>query len=496
VRLQTDLVRVLTDRGPVAGVQDRDAVRFRGIPYAAAPFGVNRFRPPQPVSAWDGVRDASEFGVGAPQAGFPGDPFNGYYNPSVQGEDCLNLDVWTPDPGTSGLPVMVWIHGGGFITGTGSAPAHDGYTFARDGIVHVGINYRLGIDGFTYFGEGSENRGLLDMIAALDWVQRNITNFGGNPDNVTIYGQSAGAIAVFDLLVMPCARGLFARGIAMSGAPAVGTDIEGALRVTDRLAARFGVLPTLEAFAQVSLGRTIDETLPMEFEFLDWNTWGADSFLVTPYRGVWGTEAMRQSPMQAAGEAKVPLMAGTLRNEATGFLTGLGMLESMTAETAAQMMDLMGADERIQRCYRDGPRGLSTPIQLAEAVWTDFAFRMPTLDLVDRWTQPTHVYEFTWESPFFPPKLGSNHALEGPFMRDDLAAMYAIGPAGQALLGPDAPQTLADDLHRAFVRYATDGEPGWSAYDEVSRSTMVFDTNSAVQNDPAAMERRAWKESK
>ena len=134
--------------------------------------------------------------MGVPQARFPGDPFDAYFNPLRQGVDCLTLDVWTPDVTTSGLPVMVWIHGGGFMTGTGSAPAHDGYTFAREGIVHVGINYRLGIDGFTHFADGTDNLGLRDQVAALEWVQRNIAAFGGDPSHVTVFGQSGGAIGV------------------------------------------------------------------------------------------------------------------------------------------------------------------------------------------------------------------------------------------------------------------------------------------------------------
>lgn len=486
-------MQVRTDRGTVSGVEAGGAVRFRGIPFAAAPFGPNRYRPPQPVPAWDGVRDTSEFGVGVPQARFEGDPFDRYYNPLRQGEDCLTLDVWTPDPATSGLPVVVWIHGGGFITGTGSAPAHDGYTFARDGVVHVGINYRLGIDGFAFFDDGTENLGLRDQIAALEWVQRNVARFGGDPSNVTVCGQSAGAVAVMDLLAMPAARGLFTRAIAMSGSPVVGADREGARRVTRRLAERLGVAPTREAFAAIALDRTLAETLPMEFEFVDWTRWGADAFTVTPYRAVWGTETLPAPPPAAAGDSEVPLMTGTVRNEATGFLTALGLLPDIPAAAAEQMLALMGADEPLLRSYREGPRGLSTDLQLTEAVWTDWAFRIPTLQLVEARPAPSHVYEFHWESPSLPAHLGANHALEVPFMRDDLAAMAAVGPAGRELLGPDAPQELATRMHRAFVDYAATGDPGWPAYDTTDRSTMVFDTVSTVRHDPAAAERQAWK---
>ena len=484
---------VPTDTGAVTGVEDRGAVRFRGIPYAAAPFGRNRLRPPAPVTAWEGVRDTSEFGPGVPQSAFDGDPFNAYFNPRRQGEDCLTVDVWTPDATSSGLPVMVWIHGGGFITGTGSAPAHDGFTFARDGIVHVGINYRLGVDGFTFFDDGIENLGLLDQIAALEWVQRNIAAFGGDPDQVTVFGQSGGAVAVMDLLAMPRARGLFARAIAMSGSPAVSASVESALRVTTRLAERFGIAPTREAFAALPVERTLSEVIPMAMEFVDFTQWGTESFTVSPFRAVHGTATMPSSLLDSASESTVPLMTGTTRNEATGFLAALGLLPAMPEEAGQAMFGLMSADDEVQAHYRGGPRRLESTVELAEAVWTDWAFRIPTLQLVEARRAPSHVYEFHWASPSFPPGLGSNHALDVPFMRDDLATMRGVGVAGEALLGPEAPQELATQMHEAFAAYARDGDPGWPAYDEIDRSTMVFDTVSTLENDPAATERQAWK---
>ena len=487
---------VSIDSGRVAGVEDRGSVRFRGIPFAAAPFGPNRLRPPKAASAWDGVRDTLDHGVGVPQARFDGDPFDGYFNPREQGADCLTLDVWTPDVSTSGLPVMVWIHGGGFMTGTGSAPAHDGYTFARDGIVHVGINYRLGIDGFTFFDDGVENLGLLDQIAALEWVQRNIAGFGGDPAQVTVFGQSGGGVAVMDLLAMPGARGLFARAIAMSGSPVAAATPESALRVTARLAERLGVEPTREAFAAVPIERTVAETIPMAMEFLDFSGTGAEAFTVSPYRAVSGTASMPSSPLEAAGESTVPLLTGTLRNEATGFLTALGMVPELPEAVGRQMLQLLGADGGVERAYREGPRGLVSPVEVVEAAWTDWAFRIPTLELAETRTASTHVYEFRWESPAFPPRLGANHALEVPFMRDDLAAMRAIGPAGEALLGPDAPAELARRMHAAFADYARSGDPGWPAYDPADRATLVFDTVDSLVDDAAATERQAWEDAR
>jgi carboxylesterase type B len=230
----------------------------------------------------------------------------------------------------------------------------------------------------------------------------------------------------------------------------------------------------------------------MEFEFVDWQQWGADAFSVSPYRAVHGTESMPTAPLDCAADCHVPLMTGTVRNEATGFLAALGLFPDVPTIVADQMLALMGADEPVQQSYRTGPRHLTTNLELAEAVWTDWTFRIPTLQLVELLGAPAHVYEFHWQSPAFPPGLGANHALEMPFMRDDLAAMRAVGPAGEALLGPDAPQELATTMHRTFVDYAVSGDPGWPAYDAVVRPTMVFDAASGLQNDPAATERQAW----
>ncbi|MFJ9391221.1 carboxylesterase/lipase family protein [Nocardioides sp. NPDC101246] len=493
VRTQT---LVDTDRGTVAGVEDRGVFRFRGIPFAASPFGLDRLRPPAPVARWDGVREAVEVGLGVPQGRFPDDPLDAYFNPARQGEDCLNLEIVTPDPGAAGLPVMMWIHGGGFITGTGSAPAHDGLSFARDGVVHVGINYRLGADGFTYFDDGIENLGLLDQIAALEWVQRNIAAFGGDPDQVTIAGQSAGAIAVLDLMAMPAADGLFARAIAMSGSPVVSVNAEAALRATRRFAERLGVEPTREAFAALPLDRLVSGTLPMAMDFMDFTNWGAESFTVSPFRAVHGTESMPLDPLAAAAGSGVPLLTGTTRNETSGFMTALGLLPELPPEVGESILALLGADTDVRRGYSDRALGLEATTALVEAAWTDWVFRIPTLGLVDRRVaahkSPSYVYEFHWESPSLPPGLGANHALDVPFMRDDLETIRDVGPAGAALVGGDAPQRLAAEMHRAFTDFVRTGDPGWTEYDATKRPTMVFDADSAVRNDPAASERHAW----
>src|SRR5579859_5403924 len=207
---------VRTRQGAVRGRIVGGVAGFKGIPYSAPPFGAYRFQPPQPAERWDGVRDALNYGptvVKPPLIALLDDLIP---EPVIAGTDCLNLNIWTPAEGKAGLPVMVWIHGGGFTNG--AAAMHDGNRFARDGVVCVTINYRLGADGFLFLGEGHVNLGLLDQVAALIWVQENIAAFGGNPNNVTIFGVSAGGMSVSTLLAMPRAKGLFHRAIAQSGA--------------------------------------------------------------------------------------------------------------------------------------------------------------------------------------------------------------------------------------------------------------------------------------
>src|SRR5512132_1247540 len=247
---------VNTRRGKVRGSVTDGVNTFKGIPYAAAPFGANRLRPPQPVEPWSGVRDALTFGQEPPQSR-PSDPQIQALvpDPAVPGEDCLNLNIWSPDLGSAGLPVMVWIPGGMFEVGSGAS--YNGSRFARDGVVCVTINYRVGAEGFLYLGDGNANRGLLDQLAALAWVRGNIAAFGGDPGNVTIFGESAGAMSVGTLLSMPRAEGLFRRAIAQSGAAHHVISAATAQRVGQHLAEKLRVAATREAIAAVPVDRLL-----------------------------------------------------------------------------------------------------------------------------------------------------------------------------------------------------------------------------------------------
>ena len=234
------MTTVTTRYGMVSGTPAADGVtRFLGIPYAASPTGPLRFAAPQQPTAWTGIRECTAFGATPPKPDYLA-PFDTLLpEQNIPGDDWLTLNVWTPDL-AGRAPVMVWIHGGAFANGNSAVPMYDGRAFARDGVALVTINYRLGIDGFALLPDAPPNRGLLDQVAALEWVRNNIAAFGGDPDNVTIFGESAGAMSVTTLLGMPRARGLFSRVIAQSGSAQVGADPADARLVTGELSKVLG----------------------------------------------------------------------------------------------------------------------------------------------------------------------------------------------------------------------------------------------------------------
>ena len=243
--------------GAVRGTAESGVWAFLGIPYAAPPFGANRMRPPVPVQAWNGERNASRYGPTVPKAGYPPAFVPLFPEVVIPGEDCLNLNVWTPGTDAGGLPVLVWMHGGAFTNGSGSVGEYNGAAFARDGVLCVTINYRLAAEGFVFLDDGIANLGLLDQLAALRWVQDNIAAFGGDPARVTAAGESAGAMSVVTLLSMPLAEGLFTQAIAQSGAAAHTLTPDQALIVSRSLADALDVPADRDAIRTVPPGRLV-----------------------------------------------------------------------------------------------------------------------------------------------------------------------------------------------------------------------------------------------
>src|SRR2546425_5991378 len=333
---------VKTQHGEVRGSVTDGMHTFKGIPYAAPPFGANRLRPPQPVAPWSGVRDALSYGPKAPQPSYP--PGVSVLLPelAISGEDCLNLNIWSPDLGSARQPVMVWIPGSAFEYGTAATPWYDGSRFARDGIVCVTINYRVGVDGFLYLGEGNANRALLDQIAALQWVQENIAAFGGDPQNVTVFGESAGAMSIGMLLAMPRAQGLFHRAIAQSGAAHPVISATTAQRVGRYLAGKLGVAATREAIAAVPLDRMLAAQAELDadlFAHPDPERWGAEVVAaMVLWQPVVDGDVIPARPIDrivAGACADIDLLVGTNTDEWRLFLVLGGAIDHVTDEALA-----------------------------------------------------------------------------------------------------------------------------------------------------------------
>ena len=495
-------VVIQTTQGAVRGRMVDGVAAFKGIPYAAPPFGPQRFRPPQPHAPWAGVREALTYGPTAPKPPYlPSLDFaeQALPDPVIPGEDCLNLNIWTPDPGRVGLPVLVWIHGGG-IWGSGAVPTYDGRHFARDGVVCITINYRLGVDGFLFFGDSGDsvaNRGLLDRVAALEWVRENIAAFGGDPENVTIFGESAGAMSVATLLAMPRATGLFRRAIAQSGAGHHVLSAATAQRVSQALALKLGVVPTLEAIAAVPLDRLLQAELDLVTEIFaqpDPERWGEVVANLVPFVPVIDGEVLPARPIErlAAGAgAHSDLLVGSNAEEYRFFLVPTGQLDRITEKMLAGQIAAYGLPvQQTLATYREARPGASAGDLLAAAV-TDWVYRIPMIRLAEAYAQGprgAYMYEFAWPSPLFDGQLGACHYLEIPFVFDTLDSNTPLlGGPGQA------PQQLADAMHRAWVAFAARGDPGWPRYDPVRRATMRFALPPQVVEDPRPAERALYE---
>lgn len=474
--------------GSVRGVCRDDVCSFLGIPYAAPPFGENRFEPPVSPTQWGGIRDASSFGPSAPQPA-PSSEIALLPRPDSWGEDCLTVNVWAP-AAAENAPVMVFVHGGSFVSGGASLPTYDGSAFARDGVVLVSMNYRLGAEGFMFTGEGSANLGLLDQVAALAWVRDNIGAFGGDPGNVTIFGESAGAMSVCALMAMPSAAGLFHRAIAQSGSADIALPVEDALRVTRRLAEILGVPAARDAIAGLPMDRVLAAQQQVGEEVsanLSVKRWGAVARQFMPFEPVIDGVVLPELPRTAIARGAsqdVDLMIGTNTDEANLFFVPNGATRRFSLPIAWFLARRYRAKlSRLRGSYR--ARGHRTSADLTLALLTDAIYRVPALRLA-RQHPRTHVYEFAWNSPAFDGGLGACHALELPFVFDTLDE-----PGLEMLLGGRPPEGLARTMHAAWVAFASDGDPGWPRCTAAEPHSMRFDDRSRAIRD-ASVDEAVW----
>ncbi|MFC3574615.1 carboxylesterase/lipase family protein [Streptomyces yaanensis] len=477
---------VRTPCGAVRGRYEKGVAVFRGIPFAAPPYGPHRFRPPVPPEPWDGVRDAGAFGPTPPKPPYS-DAFGRYLSdPVVAGDDCLNLNVWTPEPGPGArLPVMVWVHGGALTRGSSAVPVYDGTAFARDGVVLVSFNYRLGVEGYGLFPDAPPNSGLRDQLAALEWVHEAITEFGGDPDRVTVFGESAGAISIGALLASPRTRGLFRQAVLQSGPPE-STEREKVRRLVRRMATKLKVPATAAAFAEVDralLAETQAEVGRRATPIL-----GGPAFGIVVDGDLVPRDPLEALLDGAAGD--IPLLMGWTSEEHRLWLVPTGLTERIDRLGAVA---LAGAMARCH-CGPDVPLGYriahpdAPASDLVGQMVTDYLLRYPLHRLADSRTErtPTYVYEFAWRSLL--PGLGACHALELGFVFDS-----AEVPEAAKLAGPGAPRELAHEMHGAWVRFAVDGDPGWPAWDATHPVRIFGGDGDPVVHGPRDTAMALWE---
>ena len=496
---------VKTTAGSIKGVMQNGLHIFRGIPYAAAPVGERRWQPPQPVEPWSGIRRADAFGTIAPQ-----NPIEltliAAREPEPQDEDCLYLNIWTPGLDDARRPVLFWIHGGGFTIGSGSSPIYNGSALARRGDeVVVTINYRMGALGFLNLNEATGgkiaatgNEGLLDQMAALEWVQDNVATFGGDPDNVTIFGESAGGMSVGALMGMPRARGLFHKAIPQSGATSTASSMERATSVGGYYLKLLGIDD-----AEGLMSAPVERLLVAQKELGPWlvaNDPGIGDGL--PMQPVIDGGLLPTMPLisVAAGAADgIPVLVGSTLDEWKLFLAGDQAARTMDDASLLRRLRRLVPEQHLRqlvdsyRAAREGRGAAATPAELLAAIQTDRIFRLPAIRLAEalgKRGQPAYHYIFTWESPLLGGVLGACHAIEIGFVFGTHDAQFSGA-------GADA-DTLSGNLQDAWTSFARSGNPScpglgdWPVYGE-RRETMLLGKECALREAPFEAERLAWE---
>ncbi|MET0813057.1 MAG: carboxylesterase family protein [Microbacterium sp.] len=455
--------------GAVRGVSASGIDRYLGIPFAAPPFGERRYEPPQPAVAWMGERDASAFAATAPQAPYGGGIED--YLPTVEipGDDILTANVWTPADraqGSDGLPVLVFVHGGALTRGSAALDAYDGTTFARDGIVYVSVQYRLGQEGFAVVGGVTPNLGVLDIQAALRWVRAEIGAFGGDAANVTVMGHSAGANVLAAVLALPHAKELFDRAILQSG-PLVAQPPKKAARMSLEIAKRLGIPASREGFSSETPAKLVKTQTEISSGGSPLGGGPAVALVI-------GGDAVPVDPLDAllAGTSRgIPVLIGSTSEEYRLWFVPSGAVDRVKRATLTIARLAAGVPARIVRAHRRR-RPDASPGEVLGEIVGDMLLRGPLTRFADSRVGAdagTWVYEFRWRSPAG--GLGAAHGMELGFVFDAVQTPDAI-----ALAGADAPQRLADAMHSAWVSFVTSGDPGWEAW-SARRPVQAFDAD-------------------
>jgi para-nitrobenzyl esterase len=465
------------------------AAAFLGIPFAEPPVGELRFAAPVPHRAWEGVRDALEFGA-TPHREVVGE-MTLIPEPAFPGESTLNVNVFTPKPGeATALPVLVYIHGGGYVSGSPSSPWYDGAPFNRDGVVLVSVSYRLGFDGFGFIEDAPMNRGVLDWLLALEWVQENIAAFGGDPKQVTISGQSAGGGAVLTLLGMPAAQHLFRSVYSISGPPTTG-GMEAAEAIGRRIAELGGVAPTRAGLSALPEARILE----LQAAASPMSTTGDEADPIAGLVALVNNGLVlgpvvdgdliplpsREAYAAGIGADKALVLGAT--DQEFNMILAEGK-EAMAAIPAAAILGRLVDSPELVEAYIAAHEGLDTADTIGQYI-TDFMFRAPAVDVAELRSgraadgAGTWLYRFAWSSP----TIGSScHCLDVPFFFDQLGA-ERVGN----IAGAEPSQRLADEVHGGALGLIRNSDAGWPAWNNTDRQARVFDDPaSSVQADAFA----------
>ncbi|MGD1210584.1 MAG: carboxylesterase family protein [Candidatus Acidiferrales bacterium] len=497
---------VETKSGIVRGVSADGVQIFKGIHYGASTEGAMRFMPPVPPKHWTGVADALQYGTMAPQnlsAATGSDirvAMGDIFGPGGVGEDCLVLNVWTA--GLRGKrPVMVWLHGGGYTGGSDGAPTYDGTNLARkQDVVVVGINHRLNVFGYLYLGgmggekyADSGNVGMLDCVLALEWVRDNIAHFGGDPNNVTIFGESGGGGKVSVLMAMPPAKGLFHKAIVESGSTLRVSTADEADAAARKVLAQLKITPDrVDDLAKVPMNDMLAATRAMT---------GPNSIRLGPVVDRRSLPRQPFDPDAPAQSANIPMLIGTNGTETTALLgiadASLFSLNEADMRTKLKTYLHLTDDSQLESLIaiykKDRPD--ATPSDIYFAVTTDRMMRMNAVTQAERkaaqHAAPAYMYIFAWQSPVLGGKLRSPHGIELAFVFDNTDKTTGMNGTGADL------QPLADKVSGAWAAFAHTGNPNhpglphWPAYTASDRATMILNDECKVANDPGREERLA-----